>query len=416
MKFDTIITGGGLSGLVCGLRLQKAGKKCAIISAGQSAMHFSSGYFDLMDRTPDGENVTGLLEALEHLDGSHPYSKIGKEKMKAYLGEVKNFFGGCGVKLNGDPFRNGYRITPVGKFKRSWLTLEDFTLLPSAETGWKKVLIANIEGFLDFNTAFIADSLQEEGASCRTAEIRLPEMERLRKNPSEMRSTNIARVLEHAEVMDKAVAQLKSALEDEDAVILPAVFSLNDSSWKGRIAEALGREVFVIATMPPSVPGIRTQMRLRTEFESAGGVFLAGDTACCPDISENNVNSIGTVNFGDIRLTADDYVLASGSFFSKGLTASPDRIAETVFGLDVDAPSERKAWYDTDFFKKQEYISSGVRTDNSFHCFRNGTLIENLYAAGSVLSGSNTLYEGSGAGIAILSAFAVADSIISKGK
>ncbi|MGM9620222.1 MAG: FAD-binding protein, partial [Bacteroidaceae bacterium] len=48
MKFDNIIIGGGLSGLLCGIALAREGCHVAVIAAGQSTLHFSSGSFDML--------------------------------------------------------------------------------------------------------------------------------------------------------------------------------------------------------------------------------------------------------------------------------------------------------------------------------------------------------------------------------
>lgn len=414
MKFDTIIIGGGLAGLTCGIRLQRAGQKCAIISAGQSAMHFSSGTLDLLNRLPDGTEVQDPIDSINALGPEHPYSLIGAADVERYALEVPDFLLSCGIRSKGNCRRNSWRITPTGERKNTWLTLNAFSGFEGKDTPiGKKALIVNILGYLDFNTKFLADSFEKQGTTCRIESVKLEELERLRKNPSEMRATNIARVMDNLEVCKKMVDQINWMIKDEDIVVLPAVFGLKDSGVTFTISSAINAPVMYIPTMPPSVPGIRNQMSLKAEFEKAGGRFFLGDTVTDAEYDENgNVKSLGTSNFGDIRLHADSFVLASGSFFSKGLIATPEKVYEPIFGADVIYEASREGWFDRNFWNRQNYVSFGVVTDSSLNISVNGQKVHNLYAAGSVIGGYNPLYEGCGGGVAMITAMKAADMIL----
>jgi glycerol-3-phosphate dehydrogenase subunit B len=529
MKFDTIIIGGGLSSLVCGIRLQEAGKQCLIISAGQNALHFSSGTFGLLGRMPDGTAVADPLSCIAKLPAEHPYSKIGADKVREYADGVIPFFGKYGIVLKGFDGVNGWRFTPMGTFKPAWLALEEvpffkspneapfansadedavygaskgpaakessdrtdakssdgsasrksykgaaelespggadsinlsvedyshktpdgvaalessdatdsfnssvegdshkmslgatslkssdrtYSLKSSGEAIWRKALIVNFAGFMDFNSVFIAEGLERKGLRCRTEVVKLKDVERLRTNPTEMRSINIARVMEREDCWKEFGRTVHSLLKDEDVVVVPEVFGLNDTKICSWVSEMIKAPVMFVGTMPPSVAGVRTQKLLKKAFENIGGTFLMGDEALCSSISNGRVLNVKTRNLGDTLLEADNFVLASGHLFAHGLVASPDKVEEPVFEADVEYPADRNAWYNRNFFEKQNYLGFGVLTDDSFKAFKDGSVVDNLYVIGSEVGGCNSLNEESGAGVAIMTAFRVADEII----
>lgn len=443
MKFDVVIIGGGLSSLVCGIKLQKAGKKCLMVSAGQNALHFSSGAFGLLGKLPDGTDVVEPLSAVEALPSEHPYSKIGKRRLSEYVASVPGFFSECGVALHPVPstgsgirpdtasvsavtepvevveatetIHNGYRITALGTLKPAWLAMDDVTLLASKdEKIGEKALIVNFAGFLDFSTRFIAEGLEKRGTACRIESVKLDEVEHLRKNPAEMRSVNIARVMNHENSWKQFAHKVRELLDGEDVVILPEVFGFENPVIMQWLKEMVPAKIVFIGTTPPSVPGIRTQRLLKKAFEAAGGTFLMGDEALDAVFDAERVASIRTANLGELRIEADTFVLASGNLFGKGLVASPDAVKEPVFGLDVDYPAERKDWYDENFFARQNYTGFGVKTNGDFQPLRDGNVVPNLYVVGSEVGDCNPLAEGSGAGVAIMTAFSAADSILGK--
>ena len=398
MKFNTIIIGGGLSGLTAAIQLQLSGESTAVISAGQSALHFSSGTF-------------GILNSGAVLPEGHPYSKIGP-KLQDYIARIKPFFAKAGVSLHGDDSRNMLRLTPTGTFQECRYAMEEVELFDAGNPDiGNKVLIVNVQGFFDFNTAFIAQGLEKAGATCRIESVSLPEFGRVRESPSEMRSVNLARILEGGGTLDEFIASVKALIKDEDTVILPEIFGLRDSSPALKVKESLGVRCIFVGTMPPSVPGIRCQMQLRRYYESLGGIFLMGDEAVGVNIADSTVKAVSTKNLGAHWLMADNFILSTGSFFSKGLASSPEGVTEPLFGVDTSYDKNRPEWYRRDFFESQPYMEFGVATDGGFHAIKDGVPLTNLYAAGSILAGRGPLTLGCGAGVAILTAFAVADSI-----
>ena len=158
MRMDTVIMGGGLSALTCGITLAKHGKRVTIVASGQSTLLFNGGSMELLGSI-DGQEVTAPLEAIATLPDSHPYRKIGTERIASLANEAKQLLDDAGINMEGRPDANHWRITPMGVAKPAWLTLSDHMRIDDlSHLSAKRVALMAIRGYLDCDPFFLSSS------------------------------------------------------------------------------------------------------------------------------------------------------------------------------------------------------------------------------------------------------------------
>lgn len=425
MKFDTIVIGGGMAGLSAALRLAEAGQKALLMASGQSALHFSSGSVDLLESEGDPR---AALPAFMAAHPDHPYSKVGLASIEASLADLQRHCALQGLPLFRQE-RNHQRLTPIGTLKSTWLSPETCACVTEAPAP-DVLLLATLEGFRDFHPALAAANLATHSRFAHsrilTGDIRLPQLAAFSRNPHEFRSADIARLFDKQQHdkqdlltdLAREIGRMVQECSEPGCrhIVLPACLSLGLVGPRlAELEQRTGCTIKEVATMPPSLIGMRMQEALKRRFLALGGTFLTSERVLGARYEGDRVVGVHSQNGDDQLFEADHFVLASGSFFSRGLESRLGGIREPIFDTDVLSLPERDAWAGRRLFDHHPFMGFGVKTDDQLRVLRGGKPLANLYGAGSVLAHYDPVKEGSGSGVAVATGWQAAGHILAEG-
>ncbi|MDX7820756.1 glycerol-3-phosphate dehydrogenase subunit GlpB [Aeromonas caviae] len=425
MKFDSIVIGGGMAGLSAALRLAEAGQKTLLMASGQSALHFSSGSVDLLESDGDPR---AALPAFMAAHPDHPYSKVGMQNIEGSLADLQRHCAEEGLPLMRQE-HNHQRLTPIGTLKSTWLSPDTCACMTDAPAP-DAILLATLEGFRDFHPTLAAANLATHARFAHsrilTGEIRLPQLAQFSRNPHEFRSADIARLFDkqgpgQQDLLADLAREISRMVQGCGVpgcrhIVLPACLSLGLVGPRlSELERRTGCTIKEVATMPPSLIGMRMQEALKRRFMTLGGTFLTSERVLGARYDGDKVIGVHSQHGEDQLFEADHFVLASGSFFSRGLESRLGGIREPIFDADVLSLAERDTWAGRRLFDHHPFMGFGVKTDERLRVLRGGRPLTNLYGAGSVLAHYDPIKEGSGSGVAVATGWQAAGHILAEG-
>jgi glycerol-3-phosphate dehydrogenase subunit B len=407
---DVIVIGTGLAGLTAAVRLAESGARVLVLAKGVGATHLSGGTVDVLGYDPD--RVASPAEALARVRPEHPYGRVGADA----VGPALDWFKGC--------FGDG-PLAPYAYIGR----LEQNLLLPSAVgvprpsavvpeslaggdlRDGGELCVVGFRALKDFYAPLLADNLARLGYRARSAELDL-----MPEGRADGNALGFARAFDTPAFRAEVAAQLSGRLGAAERVGFPAVLGIASphTVWS-ELSHRLGRVVFEVPTLPPSVPGMRVFATLREALRRAGGRQIMNNVVVGAQRDGARVTAVrARVGLSEVTYGADWVVLATGGFASGGLELSSRWQAREV-ALDLPVTgvpaSER---FRADYFGEQPAARAGVAVDHELRPVDTAgeRLLDNVLVVGATLAGAEPWREKSGDGISLTTGHRAAELIV----
>lgn len=439
MHYDLIVIGAGLSGLMAAKTAADSGQKVLIVGKGMGSLCLFSNTIDVLDQfsktkkmephrqTSDVESkarrgehpvpedpftheqVSGLL-GTGMRDGLsewikdhplHPYSKAGLEKIEEALFSFLSLFP---PPYSFQTIDNNNCLLPTGAGTLRPTYLIPVTMAAGISVNEGLTLIAGFKGFKDFYAHYVADQLR-----CRGINLQLPDP--FYQEPA---ATALARLMEQNSFRENVGREIKRQLRDEIRVGLPALLGTRDPiRVKDDLEAIIGAKVFEIPILPPSIPGMRIFNRFKEWLVQKGVSFLLGYSVSKGILRGKRCERIEVLHPPVVTsYSAGRYILATGRFIGGGLKANDEKVFEPIFNLPLSQPPSREDWFRDSFFSDLPHPihNAGILTDASFQPVdgRRDMILENVWAAGSILAHHHWIDEKSREGIEIATGYMAA--------
>jgi glycerol-3-phosphate dehydrogenase subunit B len=409
LHFDALVIGAGTAGLTAATRLAEGGARVCVLAKGVGSTHLAPGTIDVLGYTP--ARVERPARALTELIASrpdHPYAALGLDTVTdAVQWFADRVASGPlpGYRYVGDLEHNLLLPTAVGALRPSALVPETMAAGDAASLG--SVCVVGTRSLRDFHAGLCAANLLGAGIGARAVEVDV-EADR-----ADVNALGLARRFDDPAWRGAFAAGLALQLGTEDQVGLPAVLGLRDPHGaRSDLERRLGRAVFEIPTLPPSVPGMRLFEVLRASLRGAGGRLVLGSEVVGAEREGARVAAVrARVSGGEMRYVADWIVLASGGFASGAIELdSRWSTHERVLDLPLRGlPSPGQPRFVPDYSAEQPMARVGVAVDRELRAEG----CENVLVAGAALPGAAPWREGSGEGIALASGYHAARVVLS---